>query len=98
MDVHSEVFNLARLLYLFCCEEELGEVPEVLANGPKDLAGVDVTLVPLQEFLGCSDILGDGLLRQDMLASEQCFLNEFWLDKNGKTVGVGIRLLSLPVV
>lgn len=70
MDVHSEVLNLAQLLHLLCCEEELGEIPEVLANGPEDLAGVDVTLVPLQELLGCSDILGNWFFRQDMLASD----------------------------
>jgi hypothetical protein len=69
VDVQAEVLDLAQFLDLLCCEEELGEVPEVLADSPEDLAGIDVTLVPLQELLGCSHVLGNGLLGQDMLAS-----------------------------
>lgn len=88
MNVHPEVLDLALFLDLRCREEELCHITEVLGDGPEDLAGIDSTLVPFQKFLGSSDILGDGLLGQDVLASEQCFLNEVWLDQNGKAIRV----------
>lgn len=88
MNVHPEVLDLAQLLDLLCREEELRHITEVLGDGPEDIAGIDVTLVPFQKLLGSGDILGDGLLGQDVLASEQCFLNELRLNQNGKAVGV----------
>lgn len=88
MNVHPEVLDLAQLLDLLCREEELRDITEILGDGPEDLAGIDSTLVPFQKFLSSGNILGDGLLGQDVLASEQCFLNEVWLDQNGKAIRV----------
>ena len=88
MNSHPEVLDLSELLDLLSREEELGHVTEVLGDGPEDLGGVDIALVPLQKFLGSGDILSDGLLGQNVLASEQCFLNELRLNQNRKAVGV----------
>jgi hypothetical protein len=88
VNVHPEVLDLAKFLDLLGREEELRHVTEVLGDGPEDLAGIDITLVPFQKFLGSGDILSDGLLGQDVLASEQCFLNELRLNQNRKAVGV----------
>jgi hypothetical protein len=88
VDVDPEVLDLAQLRDLFCRKEELGQVSEVLAYGPEDLASIDVALVPLQEFLGCSDIFGNGLLRQDMFTSQQGLSDEVWLDQNRKAIGL----------
>lgn len=88
MNVHPEVLDLAQFLDLLCREKELRDIAEVLGDGPEDLAGIDSTLVPFQKFLGSGDILGDGLLGQDVLVSEQCFLNKLWLDQNGEAIRV----------
>lgn len=88
MNIHPETLYFAELLDLLCGEKELSEVPVVLSHGPEDLAGVDVTFVPLQELLGCSYVPGDGLLGENMLASEQRFPDEFRLHQNGKTIKV----------
>jgi hypothetical protein len=87
VNVHPEVLDLAQLLDLLCREEELGHIAEVLGDGPENLAGIDLTLVPFQKFLGSGNILSNGLLRQDVLASDKCFLDELWLNQNGKAVG-----------
>jgi hypothetical protein len=86
VNIDPEIFDLAQLRDLLCREEELGQVAEVLAYGPKYLAGIDVTFVPLQELLGCGDIFCNGLLGQDMLASQQGLSDEVWLNQNGKSI------------
>lgn len=86
MNVHPEILDLAQLLDLPCREEELRDITEVLGDSPEDLASIDSTLVPFQKFLGSGNILGDGLLGQDVLASEECFLNKLRLNQNGKAI------------
>lgn len=89
MNVHPEVLDLAQFLDLLCREEELRDITEVLGDSPEDLAGIDSTLVPFQKFLGSGNILGDRLFGQDVLASEECFLNELRLNQNRKAIRVG---------
>lgn len=88
MNIHPEVLDLAQFLDLLSRKEELCDITEVLSDGPEDTAGIDSTLVPFQKFLGSGDILGDGLLGQDVLASKECFLNELRLNQNGKAIRV----------
>ena len=88
MNVDAEILNLSQLLNLLCRKEELCDITEVLSDGPEDLTGVDITLVPVQKFLGSGDILSDRLLGQDMLTGEQCFPNKLRLNQDGKPVGI----------
>jgi hypothetical protein len=62
LNIYPEVFNIAHLPHLFSREQKLGHVSEVLAHGPERLLRVDIGPVPLQEFLGGGDVLGDRLL------------------------------------
>jgi hypothetical protein len=86
VNIDPEVLDFAQLGDLLCRKEEFGQVPEVLAYGPENLASIDITLVPLQELLGCGDIFRDGFLGQNMLASQQSLSNKVWLDQNGKAI------------
>jgi hypothetical protein len=79
------MLDFAHLLHLLSCEQELGHIPEVLAHSPECLLGVNVGLIPLQEFLCSGDVLSNGLLRQDMLASEKSLLDEFGLNQDRET-------------
>lgn len=85
VDPDSEMTDLAQLAHLFGREEKPGHVPEVLAHSPECLASVNIGMVPLQKLLGCCDVLGYWLLGQNMLASEQCLLDELWLDQDRET-------------
>lgn len=85
MDPDSEMTDLAQLAHLFGREEKPGHVPEVLAHSPKRLTRVNIGVVPLQKLLSCCDVLGYRLLGQNMLASEQCLLDELWLNQDRKT-------------
>lgn len=81
------MLDFAHLLHLLSRVQILGHIPEVLADGPERFLGVNIGPVPFQEFLGGCNVLGNGLFRQDMLASEKRLLDEFGLNKNGETIG-----------
>lgn len=87
MHIDPEMADLAHLAHLLSGVEEFGHIPKVLTHSPEELAGVDVGMVPLHKLLGRCDILGNGLLRQDMLAGEEGLFDEFWLDQDWKPGG-----------
>lgn len=80
VNVDSEMLDPSHLADLVGCEQELGHIPEVLAHGPDNLAGVNAGLVPLQKLPGCSHIFGNGLLREDMLACKEGLFDKLGLD------------------
>lgn len=94
MDIDPEMAHRAHLAHLLRSKEQLRQVPVVLAHGPESLPGIDVGPVPLEKVLGRGDIFGDGLLRQDMLAGQECFPDKLWLDQDGEAV---VRSISLYV-
>lgn len=94
MDVDPEMPDLAQLADLFGRKKELGHIPKVLTHSPGDLARIDAGLVPLQKLPGCRYILGDGLLRKDMLAREESSLDEFRLNQDREACWCLISLKS----
>lgn len=82
MDINPEMPDPAHLPDLLGREQELGHIPEVFTHGPNNLASIDASLVPFQKFPCCSHVLGDGFLRENMLACKKSPLDELGLDQD----------------
>jgi hypothetical protein len=72
--------DLAHLPDPLGCENELGHIPEVLTHSPDGFVSIDGGLVPLQKLPSSSHVLGNGFLREDMLACKEGLLDEVRLD------------------
>lgn len=85
VNIDPEMPDPAHLADLLGREQELGHIPEILAHGPDDLAGINAGLVPLQKLLGCSHIFGNGLLREDMFACKEGLFDKLGLEQDWET-------------
>lgn len=91
MRIHPEILDPPQLLHFLRRAQELGHVPKVLCDGPEDLAGVDVGMVPLQQVPRRGNVLGNRFLGQHMLSCCQGLADEIRLDQDGETAR---RLIS----
>lgn len=80
----AEAQHFAQLLHLRAAPLVGLEEAEVLSYTPRDFALVDVLVVPGEQLACLSDVLGDGLLREDVLAGTQGGLDVSWLSGNRK--------------
>lgn len=80
LDIDPEMADLAHLPDPLGRENELGHIPEVLTHSPDGFVSIDGGLVPLQKLPSSSHVLGNGFLREDMLACKEGLLDEVRLD------------------
>lgn len=85
MNIDPEMPDPAHLADLLGREQEFGHIPKVLTHSPDNLARINAGLVPLQQLPGCSHILGNGLLREDMFACKKSLFDKLWLDQDWET-------------
>jgi hypothetical protein len=94
VNIDPEMPDPAHLTDLLSREKELGHIPEVLTHSPDNLFRVNAGLVPLQKLPGCSHILGNRLLREDMFARKEGLFDKLRLNQDWQTCCSSVSLLS----
>lgn len=93
---HTEILHSAQLLHLLSSVQKFPEVAIILCNCPRDRAGINIGLVPFYKVLGGCKVFSYGLLGENMLPSEESFLDELRLDQNREAFKVSFFFPPTP--